>query len=208
MKTIKLFFIATVLFTINSYGQLDKKTWPVGETGSLNSYKLDQTFNWPSTGELSKIERDIKEVELSPKVGFFIIDKLVVGLSSSFTSEKSESSTIIGNFSGGSSKSHKFSIGPFARYYFLKKEMPYNILAEANYQFGSLSISDLPNSKGKLDKFSFFVGPEIFFNSSVGMELLLGYKTSTQKMDNPNDISITENGFQVAIGFKIHLEKK
>ena len=207
MKTIKLFFIATVLFTINSYGQLDKKTWLVGGTGSFDSYKQNETFIYQFNGENIEIRRDVKEFELSPKVGYFIIDKLVVGISTSLTSRKSESTTIRGNASGGSSKLNKFSIGPFARYYFLKKEMPYNILAEANYQFGSLSISDLPNSKGKLDKFSFFVGPEIFFNSSVGMELLLGYKTSTRKMDNPNEVSITEKGFQVAVGFKIHLEK-
>ncbi|MDO9260884.1 MAG: hypothetical protein Q7U08_02960 [Flavobacteriaceae bacterium] len=85
--------------------------------------------------------------------------------------------------------------------------MPYNILAEVNYQFGNLSVSNLPNAKGTLNKLSFLVGPEIFFNSSVGMELLLGYKTTTQKMDNPNYISYHENGFQVAVGFQIHLEK-
>lgn len=202
-----IFFSAALLFVINSFGQLDKKTWLVGGTGSFNSYKQNETFIFQFNGENIEIQRNIKELELSPKVGYFIMDKLVVGLSSSFTSEESESTTITGNASGGSSNSHSFSIGPFTRYYLLKKEMPYNILVEANYQFGSVSQSDLPNSKGNLNRFSFFVGPEIFFNSSVGIELLVGYKTSTQKMDNPNIASITKNGFQVGVGFQIHLEK-
>jgi hypothetical protein len=186
---------------------LTKKTWLVGGTGSFNSYKQNETFIFQFNGENIEIQRNIKEIELSPKVGYFIMDKLVVGLSSSFTSEKSESTTITGNAGGGSSNSYSFSIGPFARYYLLKKDLPYNILLEANYQFGSVSQSDLPNSKGKLNRFSFFVGPEIFFNSSVGIELLVGYKTSTQKMDNPNFASMTKNGFQVGVGFQIHLEK-
>ncbi len=207
MKTIKLFITATLLLAINSFGQLDKETWLVGGTGSFNSYKQNETFIFQFNGENIEIQRNIKEIEISPKVGYFIMDKLVVGLSSSFSSEKSESTTITGNASGGSSNSNKFSIGPFARYYLLKKDMPYNILVEANYQFGSVSQSDLPNSKGKLNRFSFFVGPEIFFNSSVGIELLVGYKTSTQKMDNPNLASMTKNGFQVGVGFQIHLEK-
>lgn len=207
MKTIKLFIVVTLLFVFKTYGQLDNKTWLVGGTGSFNSYKQNETFIFQGTGEQSKVQRKINEIELSPKVGYFIMDKLVVGLSFSFTSEKSESTTISGIFGGGSSKSNKFSIGPFARYYLLKKELPYNILVEANYQVGSVSQSDLPDSKGKLNRFSFFVGPEIFFNSSVGFELLVGYKTSTQKMDNPNNVSITKNGFQVGVGFQIHLEK-
>jgi len=204
----KSIFITALLFTITANAQITKGNWMVGGNGSYDSYKQDETFTFQSTGEFSKIQRDIKELELSPKVGFFIIDKLVVGLGSSFTSYKSESSTITGNFGGGSSNTYKFSIGPFARYYFLKKDKPYNILAEANYQYGNLSQShDVPDSKGKLNKFSFFAGPEIFFNSSVGMEFLFGYKTSTQKMDNPNNVSFTKNGFQVAVGFQIHLEK-
>lgn len=208
MKTIKLLISLILLLTINSYAQLDKKTWLVGGSGSFNSYKQNETFVFQGNGESNEIQRTIKEVEFSPKVGYFIIDKLVVGLGASFTSEKSESTIITGSFGGGSSKSHSFSIGPFARYYFLKKDMPYNILAEGSCQLGSLNNGNYsPEQKGKLTNASFFVGPELFFNSSVGINLLVGYKTSAQKMDNLNTPSITKNGFQVAIGFQIHLEK-
>ncbi len=208
MKTIKLLISLILLLTINSYAQLDKKTWLVGGSGSFNSYKQNETFVFQGNGESNEIQRTIKEVEFSPKVGYFIIDKLVVGLGASFTSEKSDAITITGSFGGGSSKSHSFSIGPFARYYFLKKDMPYNILAEASYQLGSINNGNyIPQEKGKSNMASFFIGPELFFNSSVGIELLVGYKTSTDKMDNPNINSYARNGFQVAIGFQIHLEK-
>lgn len=65
----------------------------------------------------------------------------------------------------------------------------------------------LKDAKGTLNKFSFLVGPEIFFNSSVGMEVLLGYKTYNQKMVESFYTSYIENGFQIAVGFQIHLEK-
>lgn len=205
----KIKFITLSLFvTFCSYAQLDKKTWLVGGTGSFNSYKRYDSSTLEFNGEFIKIRRDIKEFEFSPKAGLFIIDKLALGLSSSFTSEKSESTTITGNAGGGYSNSYRFSVGPFVRYYFLKKEKPFNILAEANYQFGNLRLfTDLPNDKASINKFAFLAGPELFFNSCVGMEVLLGYKTYSMKMDNPNLPSYKENGFQLAIGFQIHLEK-
>lgn len=207
MKTIKLFIAVILLFASNTYGQLDKKTWLVGGTGSFDSYKQNETFVFTGTGENIEIERNIKEIEFTPKVGYFVIDKLALGVGISYISENSESKTITGNASGGSSKSHSFYVGPFARYYFLNKDKPFNILTEANYQFGNLSQTDSPDTKGKLSRFSFLVGPEIFFNSSVGMNLLVGYTNSKRNMDNNSYVSNSTNGLQVAISFQIYLQK-
>ena len=207
MKTIKLLLLVTLLCTINSFGQLDKKTWMVAGTGSFDSYKENYTYIFTGTGENIEIERSIKEIEFSPKVGYFIIDKLALGIGVSYISEKSESKTISGNAGSSPSKSHSLYVGPFARYYFLNKDKPYNILAETNYQFGNLSQTDLLDSKGKLSRFSFLVGPEIFFNSSVGMNLLVGYTNSKRNMNNNSYVSNSTNGFQVAIGFQIYLQK-
>lgn len=209
MKTFKLFIAIALLITINSFGQLDKKTWLVGGTGSFDSYKENYTyvFTGTGTGENIEIERSIKEIEFSPKVGYFVIDKLALGIGVSYISEKSESKTISGNASGGSSKSHSLYVGPFARYYFLNKDKPYNILVEANYQFGNIDQSVFSDDKGKLSRFSLFVGPEIYFNSSVGMNLLVGYTNSKRNMDNNSSVSNSTNGLQVAIGFQIYLQK-
>lgn len=201
------FIILSLFVTFCSYSQLDKKTWLVGGTGSFNSYKRDESFILPNTGEYVKIRWDIKDFEFSPKVGLFIIDKLAVGLSSSFTREKSESTTITGNASGASSNSYRFSVGPFVRYYFLNKDKNFNFLVETNYQFGKVMVTDLPKDKGSINRFTFLAGPELFFNSAVGMEVLLGYKVYNETIDNPYASSIKENGFQLAIGFQIHLEK-
>lgn len=207
MKPFKLFIAIALLFTINSFGQLDKKTWLVGGTGSFDSYKQNETFVFTQTGEIQDVERSVKELEFSPKVGYFVIDKLALGLGISYINQKYETKTISGIFGDGAYKSYSFYVGPFARYYFLNKEKPYNILAEANYQFGSISQSDSPDSKGKLSRFSLFVGPEIFFNSSVGMNLLVGYTNSKRDMNDNSYVSNSTRGFQVAVGFQIYLQK-
>ena len=201
------FIILSLFVTFCSYSQLDKKTWLVGGTGSFNSYKQYESFTFQNTGEYVKVRNDIKEFELSPKVGLFIIDKLAVGLSSSFTREKFESTTITGNAGSSPSKSYRFSTGPFVRYYFLEKEKQFNILVQANYQFGNLNLTDLPDDEGSINRFALLAGPEIFFNSCVGLEVLLGYRMYNEKMKSPIVPSYKENGFQLAIGFQIHLEK-
>jgi len=86
--------------------------------------------------------------------------------------------------------------------------MPYNILAEVNYQFGYLIDRTTQVSDGKISKFSFLVGPEIFLNSSVGIEVILGYKYYKEKWDMINQNTSKSNGFYVAVGIQFHLEKR
>ena len=107
MKNIFLITTVITLFTLNSYCQLDEKTWLVGGTGSFNSFKTIEstTVQYLTSTETIKIQRNSKVFEINPKLGFFIIDKLVLGLSLTFTNEKSNSITLEGNSSGGISNS-------------------------------------------------------------------------------------------------------
>jgi len=117
MKTIKLFIAATLLLTINSYGQLDKKTWLVGGSGSFNSYKLEGSFISQQTNNQVITGYNYKVIELSPKVGYFFIDKLAIGITPTFSYSK-----VISRVNNTTAYyANKFSVGPFARYYFLKK---------------------------------------------------------------------------------------
>ncbi|MBX9806252.1 MAG: hypothetical protein K2X95_00470, partial [Flavobacteriaceae bacterium] len=142
MKPIKLFIAITSLLTINSYAQLDKKTWLVGGTGSFNSYKQEQTFTWQNTGVEAKTIYNNRDIELSAKIGYFIMDNLVLGINPTYSNLKQKSVT------AGDNIAHQFSVGPFVRYYFLKKEKPFNILTEINYQFGNLRVTSLSGDKG------------------------------------------------------------
>ncbi|WP_291096937.1 MULTISPECIES: outer membrane beta-barrel protein [unclassified Flavobacterium] len=208
MNSIKLLFIATLLFSLSSNAQITKGNWMVGGTGSFDSYRQEQTFIYQPTGLEANVNWSNQDIEISAKVGYFVIDKLVLGVTPTYTRIKSKTISNDPNWSGGSQDTYKFSLGPFARYYFLSKDKPFNILTEVNYQLGVSSMNIPPKERGSLNKFTFLVGPEIFFNSSVGIEVLLGYKTSIEKIKNPYYPSNQEKGFQVAVGFQIHLEKR
>ena len=143
-----------------------------------------------------------KELNLTlyPNIGYFITDKVAVGLRPYFSWGKGESFPYDPTVSGGTSNSKRYGIGPFV-YYFLEEKKQFNILTDISYQLGIWNLGD----KGKLSNFSFLAGPVVYFNTSVGMELLLGYSAKSEELKNFSKNS--SKGFSVNIGFQIHLIK-
>ncbi len=195
MKTLFIFF-TLIAISLTTKSQIDKGIWLVGGTGSFYSYNQDystSTFN--QTAKYTSID-------VSASVGYFIINKLAVGLRPTFSSFKGE----VTSQGGLITNSKKYSIGPFARYYFLTAEKPYNLLADVSYQFGVNKNALPPKERGKLNSFSIMAGPEIFFNSSVGLEILLGYSIKEESRTGQTGYQDDRKGFQVSVGFQIHLE--
>lgn len=196
-KFILLFF--AVITVINANAQLTKNFWLVGGMGTFNTYKkVLSDVPAPNVGYTA----DYTEIVISPKIGYFIMDKFAIGLVGSYEYGYGKISN------GGLNRGQHLAIGPFARYYFLDKDKIYNILTEVNYQYGKVNFYDGVN--GSQQKFNVLAGPVIFFNSSVGVEFLMGYKYSKEKIDNNNSLEYIDarNGFQFAIGLQIHLEKR
>ncbi len=194
------FLSATLALTINSFGQLDKKTWLLGETGSFYTYNGDYT----STSNTNTTK--VTNIDIKASIGYFPVDKLVVGLRPSFFFNKGK---IYRNSieAGEISSNTQFLIGPFARYYFLEKEKQFNILADISYLFGTNTVPFPPTTKGSLGEFSVSTGIEAFFNNSVGVEFLIGYKTKQEDIKGTTGYTDKKSGFQIGIGFQIHLEK-
>lgn len=186
MKQIFLtFFIFTSVLT--SYAQLDKGTWLVGGNGSYNSTKV--TDREPFTYN----NGTVKELILSPNIGYFVIDKFCLGLKPNFRSSKLNYIASFGN-------AFWFDIGPFGRYYFLDKEKQFNLLTELSTQFGV--FNDLSVKTSTSTVFTAMAGIEAFFNSSCGVELLIGYQDSKEKFNNGIK---RKSGLQMKIGFQLHL---
>ena len=167
MKRFQLLFIITLLISVDAHAQLNKKMWLIGGTGSFQSYK--EVFDMPLPPVSQSWTDYHNEIDISVKVGYFVIDKLVLGLTPTFVFLKSSSSTY-----PLSENNIKLMAGPFARFYFLDKNKPFNLLAEVNYQAGIQGMINNPKEKGSTRSFSFMVGPEIFFNSVAGFDVLLG----------------------------------
>jgi hypothetical protein len=184
----------TLFLTVNSLTaecQITKGNWLVGGTGKFYSYTSQYTSATYSN------EAKYTQIDLSPNIGLFIVDKLAFGIRPSFTSIKGEVTT-----DGGlSTNTQRYWIGPFGRYYFLPPDKQFNILTDISYQHGF--FGGIP--EGKLNQFSLMAGPVIYFNSSVGIEFLLGYSSSLEDVEGFQ--KETRKGFQVGIGFQIHLEK-
>lgn len=197
MKNTFFLFLA-IFFTINSFAQLDKGNWLVGGSGNFYLSKRDYTsYTSPVLNGYSKE----LHLTISPNGGYFLLDKFAVGLRPYFSWGKGESFPNDPTVSGGKSDSKRYGIGPFIRYYFLDKEKQFNILTDFSYQIGEWNVGD----KGKLSNFSFLAGPVIYFNTSIGMEFLLGYSSQSEELKN---FSVNSSkGFSVNIGFQIHLIK-
>lgn len=197
----KHFFISILLISLSTHAncQLAKNTWLVGGAGSFYTYNEDYvSFYQEVTNKSTK-------ADLSASIGHFFFDKLAGGVRPYFSTFKSNSS------GGGYTNNYKIAIGPFVRYYFLDPEKPYNILADVGYQVGVNKNIGGTNSRGKYNIFTMSAGTEIFFNSSVGIEFLFGYsgkKLSIEDSESVINMSSNSHGFQMSIGFQLHLEKK
>jgi len=201
----KLFLTTFCILTFSSIAkaQLDKGTWLINGTGNFAS----SNYNFKNTVQSTTQKSTSLNIKLSPSVSYFLIDKLAIGLKPSILFEKADGGDVYdsnGNIiaSGGSSKITRFDIGPFLRYYLLKKEKLVNVFGESGYQYGTDKSSGF-----KVNRNIFFinVGTEIFFNSSVGLEFTVGYLSKKEKN---NTISTqTQNTIQAGLGFNFHLQK-
>ncbi len=209
MKTFKTIVTITLLYSTFFSAQITKKNWLVGGSGSISSNTDDVSFTIPSSNnELQIIRYETVGYTLTTKIGYFPIDKLAFGLSFLTGGTKIESSIITGSSVGAEPNStFQFAAGPFIRYYFLKVNKPYNILVEANYLLGRQDFRTYGKEKANINSFSILAGPEIFFNSSVGIEFLFGYKLYNDTYENKIYSSVQTKNLQFAIGIQIHLQK-
>jgi hypothetical protein len=200
MKRFQLLFIISLLISFNAYPQLNKKIWLVGGTGSFEAYNYVST---PSGQNAAPGWKDhIKQLDISLKAGYFIIDKLVVGIMPTCTLIKSDS-----NYNPIASYDFSLAAGPFVRYYLLDKNKPYNLLAEVNGQYGIQWRHNSTDYRGTVSNLSILAGPEFFFNSVVGIEILLGYKMSKEVVNGTNyPYTDVRKGFQAVIGLQVHLK--
>ncbi|HLO80307.1 MAG TPA: hypothetical protein VK166_05095 [Chitinophagaceae bacterium] len=189
--------ILFIFSTTTSFGQLDKGVWIIGGSGSFSVQNRD--FVTPA---YTVIYKDV-DITISPSIGYFVIDKLALGFRPSYLLKKSEDRGSTGTASGGRGNFSSFEIGAFGRWYFLKKDNNYNIVSDISYNYGFQS--NFGSNTGHNNSFKFLTGPVIYFNSSVGIELLLGYSRS--KVLNNNNTSALNRGFLTTIGFQIHLGK-
>ena len=186
MKTIKLFITATILFTLSTNAQITKGNWMVGGNAIFSSNeefskKNDEKYN-------------SQTIQISPNIGYFIVNRLSVGAKIGYEGQ------FVSYASGFNYNS--ISYGAFSRYYFFKQEKIVNLFLEGAYVQSQRKYSGDQYDTLKENTFYIMAGPNVFFNSSVALELILKYSSTINNDDNG------VNRFQVGLGFQIFLENK
>ncbi|HEU5164212.1 MAG TPA: hypothetical protein VFU29_01660 [Chitinophagaceae bacterium] len=195
MKTTLIALLFTITLT-SAHAQLTKGNWLVGGTGNFLASK--NSYSTPTSSSSS----DRIDIKISPAVGYFVVDKLSIGLRPSFSKYKDVVDGTGGNIN---SNINRFEIGPFLRYYFLEADKQYNILADFGYQYGFYWFKP---TKGSINTFSANAGTVIFFNTVVGGEFLVGYYQRKEVIKQNGDFITNQKGLQISLGFQIHLEKE
>ena len=183
MKTIKLFFIS-VLFTVTANSQITKTNWLVGGSANFGKTKSETITN---TDVIT--ETEFTYIEVEPNIGYFLMDKFAVGITTGINANFIKKNTYF-----------LYNAGPFVRYYWLKAENRVNFLTHVQYIF----YGDNKNSS-KTNEFNAKLGPVIYFNSSIGLEMTLSYsqyKNTFNDSSNSKQIVVGLN-----IGLQIHLDK-
>jgi len=175
-------FFAFIFVIKNVNSQITMGNWLVNGTASFSKLQSSSTA-------ITQFKQT--NFQISPSLGYFLKDKLAIGLRPSLTygsNTVANSNTII-------------SIGPFVRYYILKTHNIINLFTEGRYALGSNTGKGQTTSL-KLNTYSIAAGPVLYFNSSVGLEFIIDYSIS-KYIEFPGN----NNEMRFGIGFQFHLEK-
>jgi len=187
MKKSIEFVIILLFFSLASKSQITKRNWMTGGGASFRSSKYE--------GGLSSTEI---VTQLSGDVGYFVIDKLSIGLKPEYERNEVKENTnhqII----------NTYRLGPFVRYYLLPNEKYVNMFSEISYQYGITNTNQI-SSTTKSNKLSGLLGCAVFFNSSVALEFTLGYSSYRYSADSFANTGRVKSVI-AGIGFQFHLEK-
>ena len=169
MKKISFLLLVMLIGSImSSFAQVEKGKWFVAATGNCNfDIGKSKVKYGGTTNENSKYFN----FNFNPMVGYFVVNKLPVGLYFDVQSSTSKDPDNSDKYS-----ETQFIVGPFARYYItdLKKLFPY---VEARVGLGSSKSKYNDNDPEKESYFSTRIGAggTYFFAKNVGLDLFVGY---------------------------------
>lgn len=179
MKAKILLFTFIVFFFNSSFAQITKGHWMLGG---------DISFAYGKAKPSSIVKGESFNLDISPNVGYFVIDKLALGAKLDYYRSRYKTDDRTSSFDN-------FWVSPFARYYFLDVDKNINIFIESSYKFNLIN-------ENKATAFSAKTGAAIFLNPSVALEVSLQYLNT-----NSNDVYVGTNTILLGFGYQIHLER-
>jgi len=207
--------ILTASFTVLT-AQTTKGKFLLGElsyieflgNGVMGSTNLGYTtFQNKSDGDSNDDSKDkMFSVNIVPRIGYFIIDNLAVGLDVFLATESQKAMD-----DAYKSSSTFFAVGPFVRYYIpTKKILPF---AEVNYSIGSRSYksefdgNEPYSSKYAIQLYGAGLGLAVPIGEKVTFDALAGYHAyvNKDKDDNDNNERLVAGTIGLKLGFTVLL---
>jgi outer membrane protein W len=201
MKRLLLLLVLSV-FSTSIFAQLNKGQWLVG--GNAGFYYITQNYSQPSNFQEDKHT----SVQIAPAAGYFIFDRLAVGLRTIVNfSHFSSRDSVFTSSQTNASNATTYSISPFIRYYFLPKANKVNLFVDVSYLYSFTKskywYNDVYNGSSKEHWYSYAIaaGPAFFINPKIAVELTAGYTFKNEKIafEKVNTLMLSA-GFQIYLG--------
>lgn len=134
-----------------------------------------------------------RQFGLSANFGYFVVNRLAVGIRPGITAEKLETSIY-------KQKNRSYSLGPFARYYILPVKNKMSILAEAQYNYSHYKYMNtfpaVSTTTNKVETYTVGAGPAFFLNKNISLELTGNYQRT---------LKTKQERFIAMLGFQLHI---
>jgi len=177
-KVILIAVVSAISFA--GFSQTSKGTWLAGGTAGFSSLK---------TGDAK-----LTIIDLSPNVGYFLINNLALGLNVQIASATSNSGV-----SGASDVTATSSyFGPQVRYYFTSLGKNAKLFGNGTFVVGSTKVGS--SASVSSTGWGLSAGSAFFLNKNVALEVALGYSS-----DKVKDATESTNAIGLKAGFQIHL---
>jgi hypothetical protein len=174
MKKIIPLLMILLVCNLITLAQVEKGKWFLAGYSHLN---FDIGKEKDKIGGTTTEDHKYFEIDFMPAMGYFVIDKLPVGLFLDCYYDKYSSDSY-------ESKTTQFIIGPFVRYYILElnKLFPY---AEGRIGIGQHidKYEDNDPEKSNYSTAQLGVGASYFFTNHLAFDGLLGYKRNVWSYD-------------------------
>jgi outer membrane protein len=191
------------------FAQVEKGKWLMACSSNIG---IDiGKFKWEATDGGIMSEYKYTEFNITPMAGYFVIDKLAVGLIMDYYSYKDE------NLDNNATwKNHTFTIGPFAKYYIMEYKHIWPFVgAGIGFGSGKSGSEGSDGIKWNILTYRIGAGATYFLNDNVGIDLSLGYNYDAKKYDNTGEAKSTNasdnknynSGFKLSVGFVVTLGK-
>lgn len=213
---IKIFLIISFLFSTNTqflFSQTERKKILVGITSTITNTGLPrfgfQTEKRKGDGFESDTEKTLN-LNLSPKVGFFLFDKWAFGVEGNFSFLSKKNDSVFGDDITGTF----FLAGPFVRYYLGQNNVrPFAevgaLLGKGKFKFDDPDPNGFDRTLNS-NHFSYGggVGIATLLGNKVSIDTILAYNSFIDKStdDNPDNERTITSGIYIKLGFSLYLD--